>query len=60
MIINEIKRLITEEEGASLVEYALVIGAGAVLAVILKPILETMLTTVTDAATTQINTAVAP
>ena len=34
---KEIKRLIIEEEAASLLEYALVIAAGAVVATALKP-----------------------
>jgi Flp pilus assembly pilin Flp len=39
-IINEIKRFIKEEKAASLVEYALVIAAGAVLTTVLKPTFE--------------------
>ncbi len=36
-MVNEIIRLIKEEEGASLIEYVLVIAAGAVIAGLLFP-----------------------
>lgn len=40
IILAEIKRFLREERAASLVEYALVIAAGAVLTTVLKPTFE--------------------
>lgn len=51
---GELLRLIREEEAASMMEYALVIAAGAVLAAALRPTLEGLMQTVTDGADSEI------
>lgn len=47
-------RLIQEEEGASLIEYALVIAAGAVLAATLQPLFLNLADSAVDGAGSQI------